>query len=471
MESEDNQQAMQEISLKGADRSQNKLQAVAATTATDKTIYNKTTTSKDSTRENWISLDELYSPSKRLHKVDDEIPCADKINSLYSDINGLVNSLDQKVISVMKKHEKDYYNQFRGNMYSVKKEIQHLVAKTEDEKTVSRREQKLNSLEVERDWFRGEAVRLDQLCRTQKKSFEKVKLDTEQLMDDKKFLQEQLLTAKGENSSLRREMTRLETDLRTYTNCDISQLDDISLNTLTENSITQGLSSQRGERHQLPSINTPGIGSVKEIPSQSHGSSHLAQEEHETSKVEFLLPADGSAATSVLGLSASRGRSEANPSAKITREESSEYFKTIERKYQEAIKQLKHNIEAEKRNLNHLKHISKSYIMTQSQEEAIFQNCIQEVKREIAQRRKETHKSYSKYKIDPNTAKNRSASITAIEEVSAGNDSEGVKLEQFSVADKRRVTELLLSDERVLGFLYTKLFPGAKASADDLKAL
>ena len=67
--------------------------------------------------------------------------------------------------------------------------------------------------------------------------------------------------------------------------------------------------------------------------------------------------------------------------------------------------------------------------------EEFFLQCIEEVRKDIMKRRAITHNQTMKHATKQN------------------------KLEEFTSTDKRKVIELLLSNESVLCFLYEKLFP------------
>ncbi len=93
--------------------------------------------------------------------------------------------------------------------------------------------------------------------------------------------------------------------------------------------------------------------------------------------------------------------------------------------------------------------------MTERSElENFFLACIEEVRKDIL-KRKSTSATYSNKK--PNMKKSNSS--RDLEDNSPYASASHPKLEDYTATDKRRVIELLMSNENVLLFLYEKLFP------------
>jgi hypothetical protein len=62
---------------------------------------------------------------------------------------------------VLSRQEKEFLRAYRAHMYAVQRELQALKAKADDAAVQLAKNEKIRSLEAERDWYRGEAVRLD----------------------------------------------------------------------------------------------------------------------------------------------------------------------------------------------------------------------------------------------------------------------------------------------------------------------
>ncbi|CAG9316374.1 unnamed protein product [Blepharisma stoltei] len=145
----------------------------------------------------------LTSIPRTKHELDPTIPNSDAINSLYSQINSCISGLDNQVGKVLQKHEADFLNVYKGHMYMIQKEMRILKEKVSEEEIKRRRDEELRVLETERDWFRNEALRLDKICKEYKRSMEMWKNKAQTLEEDRKFMEEQVLSTKKQNLHLR----------------------------------------------------------------------------------------------------------------------------------------------------------------------------------------------------------------------------------------------------------------------------
>jgi hypothetical protein len=71
----------------------------------------------------------------------------------------------------------------------------------------------LLNLEKERDWFRREALKLDKMCKDQRKILARLKTTLEAMEEDKDFYNEQLVQTKKINKALVIENDKLKRDL------------------------------------------------------------------------------------------------------------------------------------------------------------------------------------------------------------------------------------------------------------------
>ena len=69
------------------------------------------------------------------------------------------------------------------------------------------------NLEKERDWFRREALKLDKMCKDQRKILARLKTTLEAMEEDKDFYNEQLVQTKKINKALVIENDKLKRDL------------------------------------------------------------------------------------------------------------------------------------------------------------------------------------------------------------------------------------------------------------------
>jgi hypothetical protein len=109
---------------------------------------------------------------------------------------------------VIKYHENDFFVAFKNKMYNIMKEMRELKDKASAEKLKAKQEQRMLSLEGERDWFRKEALKLDKMCKDHKRILNKMKGTLENVEEDRDFFQEQLFNAKKINKALLLELEK-----------------------------------------------------------------------------------------------------------------------------------------------------------------------------------------------------------------------------------------------------------------------
>ena len=244
--------------------------------------------------------------------------------------------MDQKVGNVLRKHEADFLNVYRGHMFNVQKEMRLLKEKASEEENKRRRDEELVKMEQERDWFRNEAVRLDKICKEYKKSVEKWKNKADALEEDRKFLEEQVLAAKTLNL---RSKKQLELYHQTY---GMLQGDDFG-----------------GDSRSL-SLDRPRLPLSEQLGSEASSAHHVKKVSYTGgNSPEFL---------SQLG-------------------EQPRAIGEMEIRYVETINHLKSQLESERRLLRQIRSAKTNYITEKGELEDFFLQCVEEVRKDILARR------------------------------------------------------------------------------------
>lgn len=88
---------------------------------------------------------------------------------------------------------------YRAHMYQVQKELQMLRAKANEAKLQLQKNEKIRSLEEERDWYRKEALRLDKFSAAMKTDLKYMKEKLDALEEDRNWLERQLKGCKKSN--------------------------------------------------------------------------------------------------------------------------------------------------------------------------------------------------------------------------------------------------------------------------------
>ncbi|CAG9324517.1 unnamed protein product [Blepharisma stoltei] len=319
----------------------------------------------------------------------------DTINALYSDLNSCVMSLDQKVGGVLKKHELEFLNEYKERMYRIQKEMRILKEKANEAESQRRKVEKIQSLEKERDMLREKAEKLDRLCKEQKESVDTWKNKAEEMEDDRRFLEEQIIAARKQNQHLQEQLKLVE-----------------------EHNHVNSLAPD-------PSLEENNTGQTTEsVENQIWVSSEQS---------EF-----GKSAISSLALKKSQlqlNQTSLSPSKQA------DYFQQVQTRFKQIVSHLQNQLEVERKTLKNLRGAKTNFILEKGELEDIFLQCVEDGKKEILAR---------KLKASRYQPKNKKKSTLDRER--------DITLDEFKDIDKRKVMELFLSSEKVRKFLYDKMF-------------
>lgn len=125
-----------------------------------------------------------------------EVDYEEKIKEYYKHIRGQVLRLDDHIDTVLQKHEQDFLNAFKCQMFSLYSQLKDLKKKNEENELKLKRDEQINKLRKSLDFFQQESIKLGESCQYYKKEAEKWKAKAESLEDDRKFLETQLKSTK-----------------------------------------------------------------------------------------------------------------------------------------------------------------------------------------------------------------------------------------------------------------------------------
>jgi hypothetical protein len=127
-----------------------------------------------------------------------------------------------------------------------------------------------------------------------------------------------------------------------------------------------------------------------------------------------------------------------------------------EAKYKNIITRMKSLLERERKNLRRARMQYEREIHERTALEALLRECVNDVRNEIGKRRADLIESSNQGSRPNSRSSGRSSRPQSRE---SRNSMQDVPLSEFTVADRERVMELLLSQERVISLLYSKTFP------------
>lgn len=137
-----------------------------------------------------------------------------KVRLLNDQLQDAVTNMSDNVGILLKEREKDFLAAYRHHMYTVQQELQDAKEKVHQADMAMKNNDQMKKLRKERDWFRGEAIRLDNLTEGMRKDLEVIHEKVESIEEDRTWLESQLKSSKKQIKALRSEV---EADARART--------------------------------------------------------------------------------------------------------------------------------------------------------------------------------------------------------------------------------------------------------------
>ncbi|CDW80248.1 UNKNOWN [Stylonychia lemnae] len=122
---------------------------------------------------------------------------------LHSEINEVIQNLDDKIDGIMIKHEKDFTAAYHGHMLKISKELEALKRKCNEQEFQLRKDERIQSLEKQLEWFRSEALSLSKLNKQCTREAESLRQKNEGLEEEKQFLMIQITKQKRQSKLLK----------------------------------------------------------------------------------------------------------------------------------------------------------------------------------------------------------------------------------------------------------------------------
>lgn len=129
-----------------------------------------------------------------------------KVKDLHGQLRSTVSSLSEKIGLLLESREKDFLAAYRHHMYNVQKELQEARQRVKEAENAVKNNNEVRKLKQECDWFRRQAVRLDELVKDMKQKVEEKETEIAEAREDQKWLERQLKNSKKRVSILRAEL-------------------------------------------------------------------------------------------------------------------------------------------------------------------------------------------------------------------------------------------------------------------------
>ena len=102
-----------------------------------------------------------------------EVNYQEKIAEYYNVLKQQVNRLDSHIDSVLQKHEQDFLNAFKCQMFNLYSQLTDLKKKNDENELKLKRDEQINKLQNSLEWFREEAVKLGESTNYYKREADK----------------------------------------------------------------------------------------------------------------------------------------------------------------------------------------------------------------------------------------------------------------------------------------------------------
>ena len=288
------------------------------------------------------------------------------IDEYKSLIKQQMHTLPSDLETVLKKHEQDYLNAFKYQIFNLQSQINQLKKAANSTEINQRFNEDKRRIQNSIDWYKQEAQRLKQISKDYEADLEALKVTNSELELDVKYFKSKLKSAKRKLKS------------------------KIALPELSE--------TQESSPVLKPFVPKNNSGKLIEDLLMRYS----------TTDTEFYR-------------------------------EIEMIMERQEKHFEQSAVHYKSIILNEKRKMKTFSVMKSSQFTEKSEMESLFLDCVDKVKKEVGHRRARSMKTQKfglKSKLLPSP-----------------------KSEMFSPADKRKILELLISNEQVLMMLYEKLFP------------
>lgn len=137
----------------------------------------------------------------------------DEINEYFSKMNENIDVIVDKVEGSLDMHRKEFFDKFKGDMYNIHQTYRELLELTNEDLNKMKLKKEIHDRRIERNWFSIECNKMDH--KYQDKQLELFQLKDKHFanIQDKKFLEEQIIMAKENKVSLGQRKKELEKEL------------------------------------------------------------------------------------------------------------------------------------------------------------------------------------------------------------------------------------------------------------------
>ena len=160
------------------------------------------------------SFDENVSQNKeKIKQMTSIFQRMDEVFKKARNINGDIKNLEQITQTILEKQHKEYINTFISFMDSVRKELTLKLEEMEKLTEMKKKANDIRTIKCERDFFRTEAVRLNNICKSFKEKIDELTFNGKLLKDELNSLKLKWKESENINKQL---LFELESNLQSH---------------------------------------------------------------------------------------------------------------------------------------------------------------------------------------------------------------------------------------------------------------
>jgi hypothetical protein len=343
-----------------------------------------------------------------------------KLKTMQGQIVNNVELVQDRTARILQEQERDLLRAFRARLFDVQTELEKEKSKKDD--GAGAWIERSRQLEAEVEWAKEVADRLERANQSLSSENTRLKAQFKTQEDDRNYLIKQLVAVKKDNARLRAEYGAVEQEN--------TQLQDQVQDRLPHHSLNSHLS--------LLLLSTPAL-------SLSHTQIKILDENRQTT----ILPRVNQA----------RGDQE--------------------ERYKEANTRLRKLLADERKSLQQVRQNYANELRSRTELEMLLRSCVEDVRKEIARRSPFVVCSLNLTSLSSLSLFGRQIESAQLGSILKGISSPGdinkvyslqpashIPIDSFAQEDRERALELLLSQERVVTLLYSKVFPVTNNAAN-----
>jgi len=320
-----------------------------------------------------------------------------RISEMHTELQEIVGKIEGKIDAVIVKEEKEFLAAYKSHLGKLQQELSSYRAKLDDKEFLLKKDNQVGNLEQNLEFFKHETMRLLDVGQGYKLEIEKLKSTIETLKNDNEFLNNQLKKAKKENKLLQINLRKTEQQLSNSMS-------------ISKNSINL----QGNQKNELPQI----------LQNDNKG----RQPNYQAKFSEFI-----------------KSLKTFNCDKNLLLDYCQKYYQQLTTRFDEIESNLKQQLEHERKIANKLRNNQIEPLISRTELEQLFYECVEEVRRGTINRKI----GYPKF-IQQKEKANQTTFIST-----SGFENKSKVLKDL---DKQKIIEKFMTNDKMLKLLYEAIF-------------